>query len=163
MPKHIRRLLLVIVTTGVALFAAKLLLTDTSFGRFGHYRADSVPEIASQSVRLKSIAYCQQCHAGRVNFWKQGVHHTVKCEVCHGLAAGHPENRPMPLPKQTVSLCGSCHEALPARPATSIKQVVIKEHMGEQACIECHNPHAPNHFTWEDIQGLSDLREEQHG
>ncbi|MFQ5345245.1 MAG: hypothetical protein ACE5DZ_04710 [Mariprofundus sp.] len=42
---------------------------------------------------------------------------------------------------------------MPSRPLSSIKQVVIADHMGKQACIECHNPHSPTHFKWDDVQG----------
>ena len=152
MPKHIRRLLLILGIIAIAAIAAKVFFTASSFGVFGHYRADSVPEIAAQKSKYQGVKYCQQCHTQRVSFWTKGKHQTVKCEICHGPAIGHPAKRNLPVPSKIVVLCSSCHEALPSRPQTSIKQVIIAEHMGKQACIDCHNPHSPTHFKWDDIQ-----------
>jgi len=163
MPRHIQRLLLILAASAIAAIFAKAYFTVDSFGLFGHYRADSVEEIAAQQPKYQGVAYCRQCHLQRVAFWSQGKHQGVKCEICHTAAAGHPTRRKLPVPADTVSLCGSCHEAMPSRPAASIKQVVITSHMGDQACIECHTPHSPTHFTWDDIQGALTDPEPLHG
>jgi len=155
MPKHIVRLLLILGVAAVAAVTAKAYFTAPSFGLYGHYRAASVPEIAAQKPRFMGPEYCRQCHVERVAFWGEGKHATVKCEICHGPAEGHPAISKLRIPIQTVQLCGSCHASMPARPGT-VRQVVISEHMGDQACIECHNPHSPTNFRWDDIQGLID-------
>lgn len=152
MPKHIRRLLTLLIVAAIAGLTAKEWLRDTSFGRFGHYRANAVPEIAAQKPKHRGADSCRSCHARRVAFWHEGRHNRVQCEICHTAAYDHPK-RHLSIPSQPVRLCGSCHEALPSHPASSIRQVVIKDHMGEQSCIECHNPHSPTHFRWEDVQG----------
>jgi len=151
MPGHIRRLLLILALAAIAGASAKYYLTDPSFGHYGHYRADSVPEIAAQQPRYQGPESCRQCHQDRVAFWQRGTHRYVKCELCHGPAARHPTNKAMHIPDNTITLCGSCHESLPARPNQVIRQIKLSEHMNGQACIECHNPHSPSHFTWEDI------------
>ena len=48
MPKHIVRLIVLIVAFGAAALLAKSYFTVESFYQYGHYRADSVPEIAAQ-------------------------------------------------------------------------------------------------------------------
>ena len=94
MPKHIARLVVLMVAFGAAAYAAKVFFTADSFYRYGHYRGDSVAEIASDKPKFKGSDYCQTCHAERYAEWSAGVHHSVdvgkvvQCEVCHGAAGG---------------------------------------------------------------------------
>ena len=146
MPKHIFRLLVLIFGgLAVALVAIPLLTVD-SFYRFGHYRANSVPEIAAQEPVYQTARYCLACHTPRVAQWSANNHKTVTCETCHGAAQGHPANGKLPIPKDTVKLCTLCHEAMPGRPSTQ-PQIVLVQHnplaTSGQQCTACHNPHAP--------------------
>ncbi|MDX8403738.1 MAG: hypothetical protein R8K54_04945 [Mariprofundaceae bacterium] len=138
----------------VAVVAREYFTTD-SFGIYGHYRANSVPEIASLTPTFQGEKSCNQCHVERHAMWSQGRHQSVSCENCHGAAGNHPLSGKLPIPIDTVKLCAACHEAMPARPAHH-PQVVIKEHAADQACIECHNPHSPLHFRWEEMQSLGE-------
>ena len=142
MPKHIFRLLALIAAGLVVAAIAKPLLTDSSFYRYGHYRADSVPEIAAQEPVYQTPSYCQSCHTERHAQWSASNHKTVVCEVCHGAAKGHPQNGKLPIPKDTAKLCTLCHEAMPERPRTQ-PQIQVAKHAGGQQCNVCHNPHAP--------------------
>ncbi|MFQ5773648.1 MAG: c-type cytochrome [Kiloniellaceae bacterium] len=142
MPKHGRRIILLIVVFLALGIAAKSYFTTESFYRYGHYRADSVPEIAAATPRYKGPAYCEQCHGERHAEWSAGVHKVVKCEVCHGPAGEHPQSGKLPIPTDTVRLCTLCHEAMPARPAAQ-PQIDVAEHAGAQQCVACHNPHSP--------------------
>lgn len=142
MPKHIVRLIVLMVAFGAAALAAKSYFTVDSFYEFGHYRGKSVPEIAAQEPAYQTPRYCQPCHAERVALWSAHEHKTVICEVCHGAAQGHPANGKLPIPKDTVKLCSLCHEAMPGRPRAQ-PQVDVAQHSGGQQCIVCHNPHAP--------------------
>jgi len=142
MPKHIARLLVVIIAFGAVALIAKWLFTAKSFYDYGHYRADSVPEIAAQEVVFQTPRYCQPCHGPRHAQWSANSHKTVICETCHGAALGHPQNGKLPIPSDTVKLCTLCHEAMPGRPRTQ-PQVEPAVHSGGQQCIVCHNPHAP--------------------
>lgn len=127
---------------GVAAYAAKVFFTAESFYRYGHYRADSVREIAAQQPVYQTPGYCKTCHSERVALWSANNHKTVTCEVCHGAAQGHPQNGKLPIPSDTVKLCTLCHEAMPGRPRTQ-PQINVSQHTGGQQCIACHNPHAP--------------------
>ena len=143
MPKHIFRLVVLIFGgLAVALIAVPLLTVD-SFYRFGHYRANNVPEQTAMEVVYQTARYCLACHTPRVAQWSANSHKTVTCETCHGVAKGHPANGKLPIPKDTVKLCTLCHEAMPGRPSTQPQIEVVKHNPGGQQCTACHNPHSP--------------------
>jgi cytochrome c553 len=142
MPKHITRLLFLIAAVLVLAVIAKVLLTPSSFGRFGHYRADSVTENAVLEPVFQGSGYCTACHGERHAQWSANNHKSVACETCHGAAKGHPANGKLPIPADTVALCTLCHEAMPGRPQSQ-PQVVVLTHAGDQQCKTCHNAHAP--------------------
>ncbi len=142
MPTHIQRLLLLMAGFIVLAIAAAILLTPESFYEFGHYRADSVAEIAAQEMKFRGTDSCQECHEERHADWTAGTHKVVKCEVCHTAARDHPADGLLPVPSETVKLCTLCHEKMPARPAAQ-PQIVVVEHAGEEQCVTCHDPHSP--------------------
>lgn len=142
LPKHIVRLILLIVAFLVVAPVAKSYFTADSFYRYGHYRADSVQQIASHEPAYQTPRYCQICHSARHAQWSANSHRTVICEVCHGAAQGHPQNGKLPIPSDTIKLCSQCHEAMPGRPRTQ-PQINVAVHSNGQQCIVCHNPHAP--------------------
>ncbi len=150
MPQHIVRLIVLVVVFFATAVAAKIYFTDESFYRYGHYRADSVPELATGKPKYRGPAYCQDCHTERHVQWTAGVHKVVKCEICHTPAGEHPTTpttAKLPIPADTVKLCTLCHEKMPSRPATQ-PQIVVKDHPypheDRQECITCHNPHSPS-------------------
>jgi len=146
MPKHIVRLILLMAVLAAAAYAAKLYFTADSFGQYGHYRANSVPEIAAQEPVFQTARYCVTCHNERHAQWSAGSHKSVTCEICHGAAEGHPARGKLPIPKDAVKLCTLCHEAMPGRPRTQ-PQIVVAQHnpyaASGQQCTACHNPHSP--------------------
>jgi predicted CXXCH cytochrome family protein len=146
MPKHIIRLLLILAGLLALGLIAKSLLTDPSFYKYGHYRADVVVELAEDVPQIRGPDYCKACHGERHKEWDEGGHNAVKCEVCHGAARQHPANGKLPLPEDTIKLCTVCHEALAARPE-SHPQIVVQEHPyphdAPVQCKVCHDPHAP--------------------
>lgn len=143
MPKHIVRLITLIVA-GIAIgLIAKWYFTVDSFYEYGHYRAASVTQIAAGEPVYQTPRYCQTCHGERHAQWSAHNHKTVICEVCHGAAQGHPQKvAKLPIPSDTRKLCTLCHEAMQERPRTQ-PQVDLAQHSGGQQCIACHNPHAP--------------------
>ncbi|MDP1904748.1 MAG: hypothetical protein Q8M09_10965 [Pseudomonadota bacterium] len=171
MPKHIARLILLIVAGLAVGLSAKAYFTVDSFYRYGHYRADSVPEIASAEPAYRGPGYCADCHTDRHAQWSGNGHKTVKCEVCHGPARTHPfdpadQTRTFKLPRPTAedtkTLCTLCHLKLTARPEREppqqpwdpavgksvpwnkgVSQVVPEEHAGGMPCLMCHDPHQP--------------------
>lgn len=156
MPKHIVRLLILMVAFAAAALYAKSYFTVDSFYRFGHYRADSVADIASLEPVFQTPAACSSCHALRHAEWSANAHRTVICEVCHGAAQGHPAQTKVPIPAETLRLCTQCHEAMVGRPLTSVRQVATGRHFPGADCIACHNPHAPK--IGAAVQQAADLR-----
>lgn len=167
MPKHIVRLLLLMVVGATIGYAAKQFFTPASYYQFGHYRGDSVVEIASDKPKYGTPQACEKCHAAKYAEWAKGVHNksgegkVVKCEVCHGASSSrdvkgvfdnvttgkdHPNNLKMTIPKDTAKLCTLCHEKMPGRPAEQ-RQIVVATHAGAEACTSCHNPHSPRNFV----------------
>jgi len=142
MPKHIFRLVSLILGVVAAASIAIAFLIPDSFYRFGHYRANSVIQIAAQEPVLQTANYCKGCHTERHAQWSASNHKSVTCEVCHGAALGHPQKGKLPIPKDAAKLCTLCHEAMPGRPRTQ-PQIEVAQHSGGQQCTVCHNPHSP--------------------
>jgi cytochrome c553 len=163
MPRHIARLVILMVIFAAAGYGAKRLFTIDSFYEYGHYRGDSVAEIAADKPKYKGTAYCESCHAEQFAQWSGGAHHradagkVVKCEVCHGAAgerddrgtfatsatgAEHPQNLKLTIPGDARKLCTLCHERITGRPAQQ-PQIVVADHAGTQQCTVCHNAHSP--------------------
>jgi len=142
MPKHIFRLVSLILGLIVVAVIAKPFLTVDSFYRFGHYRANAVPEIAAKAPVLQTARYCRDCHTERHALWSAGSHKSVTCEICHGAAQGHTDKNKLPIPKDSLKLCTLCHEAMTGRPSTQ-PQIQLPKHNPGQQCIVCHNPHSP--------------------
>jgi len=154
LPKHISRLLMLLVAAMVIAFALKLYLTDPSYYRFGYYRADAVPELAEGTPHYLGSASCLECHEERAAVWPVSAHKTVQCEVCHGVTEECPVKEGSRIPADTIRLCLTCHEKMPARPSAQ-PQIVLGEHPlddGEiMPCIECHDPHSPGPVAREEI------------
>ena len=118
MPRHIVRLVLLMVGFAVLAYGAKQFFTADSFYEYGHYRGKSVAEIASEKPKYKGTTYCTSCHAQQVAEWSNGIHNrpdigkVVKCEVCHGPGSQHiKDNKSYKMKFLTASAdCVSCHD-----------------------------------------------------
>ncbi len=167
MPKHVRRLIFLLVGFAVVAVAARNYLADKSFYEYGHYRGNAVAEIARDKPKFQGTKFCKSCHAAQYAQWSKGVHDSanigkfVKCEVCHGpggsrdpeknyinAATGpvHPKNLKLVIPNDTRALCTLCHEKMPSRPKQQA-QIVVDDHAGTQQCTLCHDPHSPRTFV----------------
>ena len=158
LPKHIVRLLLLLGCFLLVAYAAKVYLTDPSYYEYGYYRADAVPQLAAGTPLYQGSAYCLECHPERSADWPLTPHKAVQCEVCHGASEECPVKEGTRIPADTIRLCSTCHEKMPARPAAH-PQIVLGEHPfadGEtMPCIECHDPHAPGPIAREDETGVA--------
>ncbi|UCF79232.1 MAG: hypothetical protein JSW03_02965 [Candidatus Eiseniibacteriota bacterium] len=152
MPSQVKRLILLFGIAAAALVLVRFLLVPDSFGRYGHYRADAVDEVAGMEIRYAGHLLCQECHDD-VDAVKSGsMHEAVSCEACHGPGNEHAEdpfeNR-LSAPRGRRR-CAYCHSYNPSRP-TGFPQIEPDEHGGEEPCITCHNPHQP-----EPLVGIED-------
>lgn len=151
--KHIIRAVLLLVMGTVLFVLVRHFAIPESFGKYGHYRADSVDEYAEQIPLHGSADACAECHDEEAEARAEGKHASVSCEVCHGPLAGHVENEVRVaemVMNRSNELCAWCHQRLIARPKT-FPQVVFRDHvtekgteMSEAVCLECHNAHNPN-------------------
>lgn len=153
------RLIFVVVTilvmTGAGLFLKGFLVPD-SFGRYGSYRADTIPEEASLPIKHATNSSCFSCHPYEAKIHKAGRHSTISCEFCHSTYADHIRDNKkfaaLPVKKEgdITVLCLRCHNTeIKARSQEVIKTVAMPAHLADQNvklthnCNQCHHVHAP--------------------
>jgi hypothetical protein len=115
-----------------------------SFGQYGHYRGDSITEIAALPTVYAGHETCEACHAEVLTVKTAGKHAGVNCEACHGAQGKHAEDpgAMKPALPDTNVLCARCHEANSAKPKW-FPAVVTADHANGMACNTCHQPHSP--------------------
>ena len=116
-----------------------------SFGQYGHYRGNSIGEIAARPVRFGGHQACETCHVDVLDAKKNGKHAHVNCEACHGPLANHGDDPASVIPPklETAVLCVRCHAASAAKPK-GFPQVAAEEHSTGLPCETCHQPHKPS-------------------
>ena len=144
MPKHIARLLILVAILTVAAIAAKKFFTVKSFYMYGHYRGDSVAEIASDVPRFRGNKYCKSCHTKQYAEWSNSPHNSpgigkhVKCEVCHGPVGQHPSKLPAPIHfDERVAIAKGITD-YPALIGDTQAQANRKLPAPKTDCIQCH-------------------------
>jgi cytochrome c553 len=153
-PKHIRRLVMLLVAFAVIFLGGKFIFTPKSFGVYGHYPAASVAEIAALHPTYASPDSFSAEYPKEYETWSAGIHKVVKCQICHttvgtsqntaSLSAdtAHPAATALPMPTDSRKLCVKCHEKIAGRP-DFMPQIEVSSHAGERQCTACHNPHSP--------------------
>ncbi|MEK6645666.1 MAG: hypothetical protein AABY84_03205 [Candidatus Firestonebacteria bacterium] len=148
--KHLTRLAVVaIVFLGVGL-VVKTLLVPESFGRFGHYRGDSVQENMEIPIKYMGHYVCKECHESIYNTKTNSKHKGVNCETCHGPGVNHivevkkihRETIKSIIRPTSKESCILCHSINTVR-RKDFPQVDIKKHNTEEKCVSCHDPHDP--------------------
>ncbi len=130
---------------GLTLFVAvRGALMPAEFGKYGHYRPGTLADVRARPVSFAGQAACADCHADKVEERSKGKHRIVSCEACHGALAKHAGDPAAVHPQKlgNTPLCQGCHQEDKAKPA-GFPQVMPAEHSGGQACVSCHQPHAP--------------------
>ena len=142
--EHLVRMVAVLLAGLVLFLVIRQAIVPKGFGKYGHYRAGALDDIAARPISFAGRTTCEACHDEQAKLKSSGKHAGLGCETCHGPAAAHtedPTSHAVAKPDPKV-LCVRCHEADPARPH-GFPQVVSKEHAGETSCAECHKPHSP--------------------
>jgi hypothetical protein len=153
--RHVFRALLVLLVVVVAVSLGRGSLRPKSYGQFGSYRADNVPEqMHIRPPQHGGVASCAECHDAQAQKRAAGIHRTVSCEICHGPVAIHAGGgkriAAMPV-DPSFTLCARCHRKILGRPET-FPQVVLDQHVADmggplpvqgRACLDCHDPHSP--------------------
>ena len=142
--EHLFRLAAVFLAGVILFLVVRSFLVPRSFGRYGHYRANAIGEIAALPISYAGHQACENCHSDIVDVKTKGMHKTVNCESCHGPLAKHADDPGSVTPAKldTSVLCPRCHQANLAKPKT-FPQVDAPEHSGGAACNSCHQPHSP--------------------
>jgi len=141
--EHLLRVFGVFLAGTLLFLGLRAWFVPKSFGKYGHYRADSITEIAALPIRHAGHEVCESCHADVLEVKKTGKHINVNCEACHGALAKHAEDPSIkPVLPDTAVLCARCHEANTAKPH-GFPQVVTAEHSQGLPCNTCHQPHKP--------------------
>lgn len=144
MPQQIKRLLVAFAVLGVLFVVARFLLVPQSFGKYGHYRADSLDEIKKIEPKYVGRDECAACHPEIAQKKSTSSHAGVVCQTCHGPASKHIED-PMavkPDKPKGREFCAMCHAENAARPK-DMPQVDVESHNVGMECVLCHDPHSP--------------------
>lgn len=169
MPQHIKRLIAAFALVFILFLVLQQVMKPRSFGKFGHYRADAIPENEMKPVHYSGSGSCTKCHEEQQTDKALGFHAQLQCEACHGPGFKHvqyadkfkdgelPDSLKLQKPDQRKD-CAICHQLNAARVKilfdtinlTMIHQVNTMKHNlvnkrtnEELRCVECHNPHQP--------------------
>jgi len=149
MPVQLKTLIPLFALFILLFLIARHFLVPDSFGKYGHYRADSMDEIAALPVHYAGSSLCIDCHDTEGEMLKSDQHAGLSCEGCHGPNAKHADDyevKEFLVKDGSRKFCGRCHTINAARKLENVIQVDIVEHHPEKEnCIDCHNPHA----VWE--------------
>lgn len=142
--EHLIRLAAVILIACIAFVVLRAAVVPKSFGKYGHYRADAISEIAARPIAHAGHEVCEACHTDIADQKKLGRHVVVPCEACHGPQARHADDPATIKPPKldTAVVCARCHEANSAKPR-EFPQVATADHSAGLACDTCHQPHRP--------------------
>lgn len=143
-PQQLIPLAFLLILAVIALVISRMLLVPKTFGEYGHYRAETVDEIAGLEIAYAGYQACYDCHDDVYETKQQSRHQRVSCEACHGPAAQHIEapDENIPSAPRDRGYCTLCHGYIPARP-TGFPQIIPELHNPSQACMSCHEPHNP--------------------
>ena len=141
---HLFRVAAVFLVGLLVFLVVRSFLVPRSFGRYGHYRADAIAEIAALPISYAGHEVCANCHGDVQEMKSKGVHQGVACESCHGPLAAHADDPATITPAKldTAVLCVRCHRENIAKPK-NFPQVNAADHSGGAACDSCHKPHTP--------------------
>lgn len=140
---HLFRFAGVFVVGSLLILGARAFFVPRSFGQYGHYRGNAIPEIASHPIKFAGHQACETCHTDVLEKKKTGKHAQVSCEACHGPLAKHADDpsSSQPAKLDTALLCVRCHAASAARPKKFPQ--IAADHSGGLSCETCHQPHSP--------------------
>ncbi|GGK22533.1 hypothetical protein GCM10007962_15910 [Yeosuana aromativorans] len=149
MPKIIFRLLLSFIAFVTLFVLIRQFVIPDSFGKYGHYRANSIDDNKARPLFYKGEKKCIECHQDIYDLQSADVHSEISCETCHPPIINATSDCKLNIPelKGTIEFCAQCHTKNAAREAIGFPNIDIEEHKGNKNCIECHNPHAPWELT----------------
>jgi hypothetical protein len=140
---HLFRFAGLFVVAFLVFWGIRGFVVPKTFGRYGHYRAAAMDEIAAHAAKFAGHEACETCHSDVADLKGKGKHEQVNCEACHGPLAAHAADPTVtPAKLDTATLCVRCHGASAARPK-NFPQVDAADHSSGAPCETCHQPHSP--------------------
>jgi hypothetical protein len=141
---HVLRIAGVFAVAIASFLAWRAWMVPADFGKYGHYRAGAMTEIAARTPVYAGQALCVTCHEDVHQQRQAGRHARIGCEACHGPLGQHArgESDVAPIRPSSRGVCLTCHTARVGMPATFPK-VIVKEHSDAGPCTDCHMAHAP--------------------
>lgn len=145
MPKLIFRLFFSFVAFVSVFILVQRSLKPDSFGKYGHYRANSIEDNKISTFYYKGEEKCTSCHQDIYDLKYSDLHSEVSCESCHSpkIDADTECKVLPPIIKGSNEFCGQCHAYNKGRVKKGVPQLEFKDHEIGKNCIDCHNPHAP--------------------
>ena len=143
--RHLIRAGILVLIVICAFVTARKFMVPSDFGKYGHYRASALDDIAAVTLKYAGAQSCPACHGKEASARSSSAHRAVSCENCHGPLAAHaanPKGGKPARPGKTREFCGRCHYKNASRPR-AFPQVDGESHNPGMACAECHNPHSP--------------------
>ena len=144
LPKQVIPLLVLFAIVISGLVIARQFLVPESFGKYGHYRANAVDDIAALPISYSGYKACIDCHDD-IYATKQASNHSgLSCETCHGPCQDHVSDPTefIPTAPRDRGYCILCHGYNPSRPS-GFPQILPDRHNPGEACMSCHQPHNP--------------------
>jgi hypothetical protein len=142
--EHLFRLAAIFVAAVLVFAIARAELVPKDFGKYGHYRPAAIDDVRARPIRHAGQKACAECHVDVIETRTAARHKALSCETCHGPLAKHAsgdDDTKVAVPEITP-LCIRCHAAKTGKPK-QFPRVEVKEHAGDEKCIECHKPHNP--------------------
>jgi hypothetical protein len=145
MPKLIFRLFFSFVVFVSLFIIVQRFLKPDSFGKYGHYRANSIEDNQISTLYYKGEEKCTSCHQDVYDLKYADLHSEVSCESCHPpkIDANTECEVMPPIIKGSIEFCGQCHTFNKGRVKKGVPQLELNDHYKGENCIDCHNPHAP--------------------
>jgi len=111
MPKLIFRLFFSFIVFVSLFILIQRLVTPDSFGKYGHYRANSLEDNKMRTSYYKGEKKCTECHQEVYDLKATDVHDGVRCESCHSpkIAGTIDCKVNPPIVKGTILFCAQCH------------------------------------------------------
>ncbi|HWI39981.1 MAG TPA: cytochrome C [Verrucomicrobiae bacterium] len=152
MKSHVWRPLYVVLAVVAAIVAARTMFVPKDFGvqergyMYGMHRKSNEADWKAVKVKYRTVAYCRECHARKVESLQKSPHGIINCENCHGPAMDHPKDPPTLTIDRRRELCIRCHAKLvtPTSGRGKIRGIDPLTHNPEAECSLCHDPHHPN-------------------
>jgi predicted CXXCH cytochrome family protein len=142
--EHVLRMAGVFAAAVVLFLAWRAWAVPSDFGKYGHFRAGAIADVASRTPRYAGRALCIECHGDIEEARQGGKHARIGCEACHGPLGAHAraETDEAPIRPNARAVCLQCHTGGQGKP-TTFPQIVVKEHASAGPCTECHQAHKP--------------------